>query len=53
MLKDNFIYFRCRTILLVGDDSPHVDQVTDMNGRMDPQETDFMKVCILYGVATI
>lgn len=35
---------KCRTILLVGDDSPHVDQVTDMNGRMDPQETDFMKI---------
>ncbi|CAG2192293.1 protein NDRG3-like isoform X2 [Mytilus edulis] len=35
---------KCRSILLVGDDSPHIDQVTDMNGRMDPQETDFMKI---------
>jgi len=31
--------------MLVGDDSPHIDDVVDMNGRMDPEQTDFMKVC--------
>ncbi|XP_064610298.1 protein NDRG3-like [Liolophura sinensis] len=35
---------KCRTLILVGDDSPHIDEVVDMNGRMDPQETDFMKI---------
>ncbi|KAL3860728.1 hypothetical protein ACJMK2_010813 [Sinanodonta woodiana] len=34
----------CRTLVLVGDDSPHIDDVVNMNGRMDPQETDFMKI---------
>lgn len=41
----SFSVDRCRSMLLVGDDSPHLDQVTEMNGRMDPQETDFVKVC--------
>lgn len=36
--------FRCRSLMLVGDDSPHMDDVVNMNGRMDPEETDFMKV---------
>ncbi|XP_046370000.1 protein NDRG3-like isoform X2 [Haliotis rufescens] len=35
---------RCRTLMLVGDDSPHMEDVVNMNGRMDPQETDFMKI---------
>ncbi|CAE1284684.1 unnamed protein product [Acanthosepion pharaonis] len=35
---------KCRTMLLVGDDSPHLDDVVNMNGRMDPQETDFVKI---------
>ncbi|KAL8608418.1 hypothetical protein ACOMHN_002651 [Nucella lapillus] len=35
---------RCRTLILVGDDSPHIDQVVEMNGRMMPEETDFMKL---------
>ncbi|CAI9716008.1 Hypothetical predicted protein [Octopus vulgaris] len=35
---------KCRTMLLVGDDSPHLDEVVNMNGRMDPQETDFVKI---------
>ncbi|XP_076470455.1 protein NDRG3-like isoform X3 [Babylonia areolata] len=35
---------RCRTLMLVGDDSPHIDQAVEMNGRMLPEETDFMKV---------
>lgn len=34
-------------MLLVGDDSPHLDDVVNMNGRMDPQETDFVKVQLL------
>ena len=33
--------------MLVGDDSPHIDDVVDMNGRMDPEETDFMKVTLI------
>ena len=36
---------RCRTLMLVGDDSPHLDDVVEMNGRMLPGETDFVKVC--------
>ncbi|KAL5021266.1 hypothetical protein ScPMuIL_000421 [Solemya velum] len=35
---------KCRTLLLVGDDSPHMEDVVNMNSRMDPQETDFMKI---------
>ncbi|XP_076449630.1 protein NDRG3-like isoform X1 [Babylonia areolata] len=35
---------RCRTLILVGDDSPHIDQVVEMNGRMMPEETDFIKL---------
>ncbi|XP_060076380.1 protein NDRG3-like isoform X3 [Ylistrum balloti] len=35
---------KCRTMLLVGDDSPHIDDVIGMNSRMDPQETDFFKI---------
>lgn len=35
---------RCRTLLLVGDDSPHIDDVVEMNGRMLPEETDFIKL---------
>ena len=30
--------------MLVGDDSPHIDQTVEMNGRMLPEETDFIKV---------
>ncbi|CAG5116506.1 unnamed protein product [Candidula unifasciata] len=35
---------RCRSLVLVGDDSPHMDDVVDMNGRMLPEITDFMKI---------
>ncbi|XP_052286475.1 protein NDRG3-like isoform X3 [Dreissena polymorpha] len=35
---------KCRSLMLVGDDSPHMDDVVDMNGRMNPEETDFMKI---------
>ena len=31
-------------MLLVGDDSPHDEEAMDMNGRMDPEKTDFVKV---------
>ena len=34
-------------MLLVGDNSPHDEDVIEMNGRMDPEKTDFMKVIIL------
>lgn len=36
--------------MLVGDDSPHIDQVVEMNGRMLPEETDFIKVWKLYEI---
>ncbi|CAL1532377.1 unnamed protein product [Lymnaea stagnalis] len=35
---------RCRSLILVGDDSPHMDDVVEMNGRMLPEETDFLKI---------
>lgn len=35
---------RCRTLLLVGDSSPHIEEAEEMNGRMLPEETDFMKI---------
>ncbi|KAK7115134.1 hypothetical protein V1264_001064 [Littorina saxatilis] len=35
---------RCRSLMLVGDDSPHIDDVVEMNGRMLPEETDFIKL---------
>ncbi|XP_050395431.1 protein NDRG3 isoform X2 [Patella vulgata] len=35
---------KCRSLVLVGDSSPHIDEVVDMNGKMDPSETDFMKI---------
>jgi len=35
---------KCQTLMLVGDDSPHMDDVVDMNSRMDPVQTDFMKI---------
>lgn len=35
---------RCRAMLIVGDDSPHIDDTVNMNGRMDPELTDFMKI---------
>jgi hypothetical protein len=40
--------YRCRSMMLVGDDSPHIDDVVDMNGRMDPEQTDFLKVISIY-----
>lgn len=39
----SFFFFRCRTLLLVGDSSPHIEEAEEMNGRMLPEETDFMK----------
>lgn len=39
-----FCFNRTRSLLMVGDDSPHIDDVVDMNGRMLPEETDFIKV---------
>ncbi|XP_041376947.1 protein NDRG3-like isoform X2 [Gigantopelta aegis] len=44
MKKTQTRTLKCRTLILVGDDSPHIDDVVDMNGRMDPTETDFMKI---------
>ncbi|GFR73132.1 protein NDRG3 [Elysia marginata] len=35
---------RCRSLILTGDDSPHMDDAVEMNGRMLPEETDFMKI---------
>lgn len=35
---------KCRTMILVGDDSPHIEDVVNMNGRMDPESCDFMKI---------
>ena len=34
-------------MLLVGDNSPHDEDVMEMNGRMDPEKTDFMKVILI------
>ena len=31
-------------MLIVGDDSPHDEEAMDMNGRTDPEKTDFVKV---------
>ena len=31
-------------MLMVGDNSPHSDDVVDMNSRMDPEKTELMKV---------
>lgn len=45
--------FRCRTLMLVGDDSPHIDDVVDMNGRMDPEETDFLKVFLSESISSV
>lgn len=44
MKKGTVRTIKCRTMMLVGDDSPHIDDVVDMNGRMDPEETDFLKI---------
>lgn len=35
---------KCQSMLLVGDNSPHDEEVMDMNGRMDPEKTDFVKI---------
>jgi len=35
---------RCRSLILVGDDSPHMEEAVDMNGNMLPEQTDFMKI---------
>lgn len=35
---------RCRSLVITGDHSPHMDDVVDMNGRMLPENTDFMKI---------
>ena len=34
-------------MLMVGDNSPHSDDVVDMNSRMDPEKTELMKVITL------
>ncbi|XP_045192858.2 protein NDRG3-like isoform X3 [Mercenaria mercenaria] len=44
MKKGTVRTIKCRAMMLVGDDSPHIDDVVDMNGRMDPEETDFLKI---------
>ncbi|KAK3085407.1 hypothetical protein FSP39_002869 [Pinctada imbricata] len=35
---------KCRCMVIVGDDSPHLDEAVEMNARMDPQDTDFFKI---------
>lgn len=34
----------CKTMLLVGDDSPHLDDVTQMNASLNPAKTSLVKV---------
>ena len=34
----------CKTMLLVGDDSPHLDDVTAMNATLNPSITSLVKV---------
>lgn len=35
--------FRCPVMLLAGEDSPHLDETIDMNGRLDPTNSTWMK----------
>ena len=35
---------RCRTMLISGDFSPHLNDTVNMNSRLDPTVTDWMKV---------
>nr|XP_022342260.1 protein NDRG3-like isoform X3 [Crassostrea virginica] len=35
---------QCQTLLIVGDDSPHLDDAVELNGRLDPEKTDFLKI---------
>jgi hypothetical protein len=41
----------CSTMLLVGDDSPHLDDVTLMNSGLDPTRTTLFKVADCGGLA--
>lgn len=34
----------CQTLLIVGDDSPHLDETVELNGKLDPEKTDFLKI---------
>ncbi|KAJ8302816.1 hypothetical protein KUTeg_019212 [Tegillarca granosa] len=42
--KSEVKQIKCRTLILVGDDAPHVEDAIYMNSRMDPSETDFFKI---------
>lgn len=35
--------FRCPVMLIAGDDSPHLDETVEMNGRLDPSNSNWMK----------
>lgn len=39
--------YRCQTLLIVGDDSPHLDETVELNGKLDPEKTDFLKVIFI------
>lgn len=41
------ICYRCQTLLIVGDDSPHLDETVELNGKLDPEKTDFLKVIFI------
>ena len=36
--------FHCPVMLVAGDYSPHVDDTVNMNGRLDPGQSTWMKV---------
>lgn len=35
---------QCPVLQLVGDGSPHIDETTDLNSKLDPSKSDWMKV---------
>ena len=43
-----FLANRCPVMLVAGDYSPHLDETVNMNGRMDPANSTWMKVVSSY-----
>jgi pimeloyl-ACP methyl ester carboxylesterase len=41
--KRNVRNFRCPVMLVAGDDSPHLDETVELNGRLDPANSNWVK----------
>jgi len=43
-----FAVGRCPVMLVVGQSSAHLDDTIDMNSKLDPKNSTWVKVCLVY-----